>query len=101
MSIEDEIRRDQPMSTEIQKLASRLWRQVQQDGTKVVLVTSALRGEGKSTTVAYLASGVALQPGRKVVAMDTGFRGAGLARHCHAESERGLADVVRGECSVR
>ncbi|HZM17002.1 MAG TPA: CpsD/CapB family tyrosine-protein kinase [Candidatus Krumholzibacteria bacterium] len=101
MSIEDEIRRDQPMSTEIQKLASRLWRQVQKDGKKVVLVTSALRGEGKSTTVAYLASALALQPGRKIVAMDTDFRDPTLNRHFHAEIERGLADVLRGECSVR
>ncbi len=100
MALEEEIRRDQPMSTEIQKLGSRLWRHVQAESTKVILVTSALRGEGKSTTVAYLASALALHPGRRILAMDADFRAPSLNRYFQVEVPRGLGAVLRGECSV-
>ena len=100
MAIHDEMRNGQPMSTEIHKLGSRLWRHVQGDGKKVVLVTSALRGEGKSTTVAYLASALALHPGRRIMAIDMDFRNPSLNRYFNLEFERGLGSVLGGHCPV-
>lgn len=91
---------DLPMSTEIQKLGSRLWHVAQTSKTKIVLVTSALRGEGKSTTVAYLASAMATNPGRRVLAIDTDFRNPSLNRHFKADVAKGLEDVLNGICPV-
>ena len=88
------------MSTEIHKLGSRLWRHVQAEGKKVILVTSALRGEGKSTTVAYLASALALNPGRRIMALDMDFRNPSVNRYFNVEHAHGLTAVLRGQCSM-
>ena len=85
MADESVIDREQPMNNEIQKLGSHLWLHVQTNGTKVVLVTSALRGEGKTTTVAYLASALSMHPGRRILAIDTDFRSPSLNRYFNAE----------------
>jgi tyrosine-protein kinase len=100
MKVLQQLRHDWPMATEIHKLETRLWRQAQRDQIKVVLVTSAVRGEGKSTTVAYLATALALRPGRTILAMDLDFRSSTLNSHFEVEVEQGLAAVLRGECEL-
>ena len=100
MKVLQQLRHDWPMATEIHKLETRLWRQAQRDQLKVVLVTSAVRGEGKSTTVAYLATALALRPGRTILAMDLDFRSSSLNSHFELEVEQGLGAVLRGECEL-
>lgn len=100
MTIHDEMRSGEPMYTEIHKLGSRLWRQVQGEDKKVILITSALRGEGKSTTVAYLASALALHPGRRILAIDMDFRNPSVNRYFNVAHDRGLGAVLRGQCSI-
>lgn len=64
-----------------------------------LMVTSALAGEGKSTTVANL--GVAFaQAGRKVLLVDLDFRRSSLARFFGIEPKPGLADVITGSARV-
>lgn len=64
-----------------------------------LMVTSALAGEGKSTTVANL--GVALgQAGRNVLLVDLDFRRSSLARFFGIDPKRGLADVITGSARV-
>ena len=58
------------LATEINKFESRLWRTARRDGLKTILLTSAVRGEGKSTSAAYLATSLGLYPGRRVLAID-------------------------------
>jgi len=100
MALDDELRSDHPMTNEMHKLGSHLWRLVQNESRKVVLVTSALRGEGKSTTVAYLSAALAMHPGRKILALDTDFRNPSLNRHFGVMVHHGLAEVLRGECTI-
>jgi succinoglycan biosynthesis transport protein ExoP len=64
-----------------------------------LMVTSALAGEGKSTTVANLSVAFA-QAGRKVLLVDLDFRRPSLARFFGIDAKRGLADVITGPVRV-
>ena len=97
MKIVDVLRNDWPIATEVLKLESRLWQLVLKQSLRVVMVSSALRNEGKSTTVAYLATALAIHPGRKILAVDMDFRGPTMREHFEVTVQAGLADVLRGE----
>lgn len=65
----------------------------------VMLVTSAVSGEGKSTTVANL--GVAMaQSGRDVILLDLDLRRPSLGRLFGLESRVGLSEVIMGRITV-
>ncbi len=98
MKIVEQFRRDWPMATEILKLESRLWQLVIREQLRVVLVTSALRGEGKSTTAAYLATALAVHPGRRILAIDLDFRRPSMNRHFEVPAKAGLADILKSPC---
>jgi succinoglycan biosynthesis transport protein ExoP len=63
-----------------------------------VLVTSAVPGEGKSTTAAHLAMAYA-QIGRKVLLIDANFRRPALHKIFSEEDTTGFADVLQGKRS--
>jgi polysaccharide biosynthesis transport protein len=65
-----------------------------------VMVTSAVEGEGKSTTVANLAVAFALA-GRRVILVDLDFRRASLHRFFDLNGKAGLSDVVYGSAQLR
>jgi polysaccharide biosynthesis transport protein len=65
-----------------------------------VMVTSAVEGEGKSTTVANLAVAFALA-GRRVILVDLDFRRASLHRFFDLDGKAGLSDVVHGSAQLR
>jgi capsular exopolysaccharide synthesis family protein len=89
------------LATEIHKLEARLWRKTQRDKLRVVMITSAERGEGKSTTVAYLSTALALHPDRKILAVDLDFRDPRLNSHFELDVPRGLGAVLNGECPLQ
>jgi succinoglycan biosynthesis transport protein ExoP len=62
-------------------------------GTRSVMFTSAVQGEGKSTTVANLAVAFA-RAGRRVVLVDLDVRQPTLHLFFRARPDRGLADAV-------
>ena len=64
-----------------------------------VMITSAVEGEGKSTTVGNLAVAFALA-GRKVVLVDLDFRRAWLHRFFDLNMQPGIADVVLGSAHL-
>jgi capsular exopolysaccharide synthesis family protein len=94
------LRSDWLLATEISKLESRLWRISTRDDVRCVLVTSAVRGEGKSTTVAYLATSLGLYPNRRILAMDFDFRIPGLSGYFDVDVPYGIDRVLSGEISV-
>jgi receptor protein-tyrosine kinase len=94
------LKEDPLLDSEIHKLAARLWRRARRENMKVLLVTSAARGEGKSTTVAYLATALALHPGRRILAIDLDFREPKLNSHFGVEAPHGLGEVIRGRCAI-
>ena len=64
-----------------------------------VMITSAVEGEGKSTTVGNLAVAFALA-GRKVLLVDLDFRRAWLHRFFDLSMQPGIADVVLGSAHL-
>jgi capsular exopolysaccharide synthesis family protein len=88
------------MATEMQKLESRLWNIAVKEDVKVVIFTSPLNGEGKSTTVAYLSTALALHKGRRIIAVDLDLRRPRLNRHFGLDESRGLGEVLRKECTL-
>jgi len=100
MKVLDMLGRDWAMATEIHKLESRLWKQAREGGLKVILFTSAIRGEGKSTTVACVAASASMYEGRRVLVVDLDFRIPRLNEYLNLEVPCGLAEVLRGDATL-
>jgi polysaccharide biosynthesis transport protein len=66
---------------------------------RVLLVTSANPGEGKTTTVANLAASLALN-GAKVLAVDADLRRPAMHTYFGIGKTPGLSDVIVGKCPV-
>ena len=68
----------------------------QPNGTaKILLVTSAVPGEGKSTTAAHLAAAFA-DAGDRILLVDGDFRRPSLSRYFHLDLQGDLSDVLLG-----
>jgi polysaccharide biosynthesis transport protein len=68
-------------------------------GARSILVTSAVDGEGRSTTIANLAVAEA-RAGRRVVLVDFDLRYPSLQRLFHLEGRPGVTDVVLGHVEL-
>jgi succinoglycan biosynthesis transport protein ExoP len=68
-------------------------------GARVLMVTSAQAGEGKSTTIANLAIAFA-QTGRRTILVDLDPRGAFVKDVFGLEGEPGVSDVVSGDVKL-
>ena len=66
----------------------------------IVCVTSAVQGEGKTTTVVNLGYTFARDLGRRTVLVDCDFKRPGLTRYAENASVPGLADCLRGGATV-
>ncbi len=64
-----------------------------------LLVTSARKGEGKSTTLVNLACAVAAS-GRRVIVVDTDLRNPSIQRILKTRHSIGATTVLAGECSL-
>jgi len=85
---------DSPVATEFHRLYTRLAKMETQRKLSVILVTSARRGEGKTTTSACLAQVAAAHSKKKVVVVDCDLRKPRL-HHLFGVSQRvGLADAL-------
>lgn len=68
------------------------------EGCKIIGVTSALKGEGKSTTSVNIAYTMA-QSGQKVLLLETDLRLPTLAKRIRVRSKPGLSNLLVGQCS--
>lgn len=68
-------------------------------GSQVVMVTSALPGEGKSITVASLARSAA-RAGKRVILINADLRRPALNQIFRTNEKHGLAEVLIGDMSV-
>jgi non-specific protein-tyrosine kinase len=82
-----------PRAEEFLRLRTNLDRLDPETGSRVVLVTSAVPGEGKSTTVCNLAAAIA-RSGRRVVVVDADLRRSGLTHLLGLRSDTGLTGVL-------
>ena len=65
-------------------------------GCRVVGITGALRGEGRTTTAVHLARSLA-ESGKKVLLLDADLRGGQAAARLGLPADKGLVQVLRGE----
>lgn len=89
---------ESPAATEFRRLHARLLHRHIADGKKAILVTSALRREGKTTTTAHFAlSAAKLERGRKVVVIDCDLRRPKLHEVFGLRRRRGLSELLSGK----
>jgi capsular exopolysaccharide synthesis family protein len=67
---------------------------------RVVVISSAEQGDGKSVSTANLAAAFALGAQREVLVIDADLRRSTLAALWGLEPQRGLAEVLDGECAL-
>lgn len=81
-------------------LRSNLLTLQQKQGIKTILVTSAVAGEGKTTTAINLALSLK-QAGQKVILVDGNFRRGNIAERLDFPKEQqGLINVLKGEIAL-
>ena len=69
---------------------------------KVVALTSAMPGEGKTVTSVNLALAAArANPERRILLIDADLRRGGVAATLGMRNKTGLAELLAGECEVR
>jgi capsular exopolysaccharide synthesis family protein len=68
-------------------------------GARVIMITSAGPGEGKTTLAAQLAASLA-RAWRKTLLLDANLRQPAVHTHHGLHLEPGLAEVLRGECEL-
>ncbi|MFL5244248.1 MAG: polysaccharide biosynthesis tyrosine autokinase [Gemmataceae bacterium] len=71
----------------------------QTDSMQIVMVTSAVGGEGKTSLSCHLAASLA-RSGRKTLLVDSDMRNPSCHRMFDVELESGLAELLRGEIEV-
>jgi polysaccharide chain length determinant protein (PEP-CTERM system associated) len=69
-------------------------------GCRVILVTSAARGDGKSLTCMNLALSLASDLGRRVLVIDGDLRRPSAHRLLRIRPKVGLSDVLRGDATL-
>lgn len=67
---------------------------------KLIALTSAIKGEGKTTTAANLAVVCARDFGKRCLVMDGDFRNPTLAKRFGMTEEPGLSDVIADKCRL-
>ncbi len=70
------------------------------EGKKVVAVTSAVKGEGKTTTVSNMAVVAARDFGKRCLLVDGDFKNPSIHKFFNVTEETGLVDVVTRRCPL-
>ena len=73
-----------------------LRRQLEQQGTRSLIVTSAIPGEGK-TTLAWNLARIEAASGSRVLLIEADLRRPGLARSLEADGTAGLTDLLASD----
>jgi len=84
---------------QIRSLRNKLMAMNPDGGPKTLVVSSAVRGEGKSVTAINLALAFA-ELDQQVVLVDADLRGPAVNRYLHLSDDVGLADVLSGRARL-
>ena len=84
----------------VRKVAARLIREADQDGLKLVMVSSAMAGEGKTTLAGQLALTLA-QMGKKTIIVDFDLRRPAIHDVFNVPLSPGVSEVLRAEISLQ
>jgi len=91
---------DAPFVTETRRILQTLGRRTQDSGERVFMVTSAARGEGKSTICALLSIVAAKALGRSTLIIDGDLRRPTVHQLLGISQRPGLLDVLEGRMSL-
>lgn len=84
----------------IRLLCLRVEKAMEEEKKKVLLVSSAIPGEGKTTVSVNLAITLA-KKGKRVLLIDCDLRNPSVARALHLSSSNSLVEYLRGKVTVR
>lgn len=84
-------------SEQFKRLRTKILRQMKERMENTILVTSAVKGEGKTTTALNLAISIAQGLNETVLIMDSDLRKPGVHTHLGIEADHGLVDYLRDE----
>jgi len=90
--------KESPASEAYRVLSAHIEGAVAPSDSSVLLVTSAVAAEGKSTTAANLAAAFA-EAGRRVLLLDADFRRPTLRHYFRLENKSDVSRVLRGEAA--
>ena len=85
---------------QFKRLRTQVMKKMRSRMENTLMVTSATRGEGKTTTALNLAVSVAQGMNETVLMMDTDFRKPGVHTYLGIEAKKGLVDFLRGEAEI-
>lgn len=84
----------------IRTIRVRLLKEAEEKNVRCLMVTSAIAGEGKSTTAANLALSIA-QKGKKVVLVDGDLRNPSVASTLGIKGKYGISHLLKGEAELK
>jgi polysaccharide biosynthesis transport protein len=87
------------VSSSIDATRTMLLHAARQQHLKVVLITSAMGGEGKTSLAAQLGASLA-RAGRKTLLVDADLRKPTLHRLLHVPRGPGFSDLLQGRCTI-
>jgi capsular exopolysaccharide synthesis family protein len=83
----------------VDAIRTQLLHAAQRDSLRVILVTSAVGGEGKTSLASHLASSLS-RAGRKTLLIDGDLRNPGVHRPFEVPMEPGFSELLRGEADL-
>jgi len=86
-----------PECEQYRTLRARLFHAAEKRETQVVVITSALAGEGKTSTALNLALAIAQSKGNRVLVIDGDLRRPNIASYLGMRPKAGLSEVLKGE----
>lgn len=92
------VKQDSPYFENYRDLGFMLSRRISMDLGKVILLTSASSGEGKTLVTANLGISLSLE-GKRVLLIDGNLRNAALHKLLSGSPYYGLAHILSGECT--
>lgn len=89
-----------PLAVEMRRLYTKLRPRLKEEGSKCILVTSAERGEGKSTTSSNLAVTIARHRRTRTVLVDGDLRRSSQHKLFEMAREPGFSDLLQGSVEL-
>jgi polysaccharide biosynthesis transport protein len=95
----EEIRWQNLMTESVEATRTMLLHAAQTEAMRVIVITSAVGGEGKTLTASHLAVSLA-RAGRKTLLVDADLRRPALLKLFNLQVQPGLSEVLRGEAEL-
>jgi succinoglycan biosynthesis transport protein ExoP len=92
---------ESPEGTEFRRLAKRVVDLCKPKNSLTLMVTSSMRGEGKTTIASHLAFSLARRRKKTVLLVDADLRRPQIHRLFAFDREKGLAEILEGDLTIQ